>query len=338
MAALALGACAGGADRDSVIVRVGKRAITKDALAHWMSILAPQHEVPDPPRYAACVTRRQARRSEPALEVRAQCARSYRALEQQALELLISSDWLIGEAADRNLGVSRREIKQRLHRTERAFRSEAEFHESLEAIAHTTADSEFELEAELASSKIRRMLVSGEPALAATRVADYYRRNIRRFVTPERRYFSIAENLKSEAAARRLMREVAHGRSLADVGLRESLPRPNFAQIPGLKRIIYKAIFAAKPKVVAEPVELNKLYFVFEVTRVVPATLRSLAQARSAIAHKLRAERQRRTLAKFVRAWRVKWIAKTSCLPAYVVQKCKQYDGPHAREDPLSLS
>jgi foldase protein PrsA len=341
LAVVVLTACGGcGRGRDSVIVWVGTSSITRDALAHWMSALAPEHMVPDPPQYAACVAHQKALVSSPAAELKAECMREYQALKRHALDFLISSDWLIGEAADRGLTVSEQETKHRLDEKINSFANggEAEFQESLKATAHTIADTEHEIEAELASSKLRQKLTSSEHQITYAQVASYYRRNIQRFLVPERRYLFIVENLKSEVIARRLMREVALGqKSLARTGIRESLPRPDFTKVSGVKRTIDKAIFAATPNVVAEPVKLNHVYLVFEVTRIAPGALRPLAQVQRAIAGKLSADRQRRALARFIEEWRTSWIARTNCRPGYVVEKCRQYHGPRMREEPLSF-
>jgi hypothetical protein len=304
-----------------------------------MSALALGRMVPDPPRYTACVAYQKALVSSPVAELETECRREYRMLKQHALDFLISSDWLIGEAAERGSAISEQEIDRRLEEKKRSFvNGEVDFTESLTAIGHTVADSELEIERELATSKLSRMLADSERRITEAQVAGYYRRNIRRFLVPERRYFSIVENLRSKAIARRLVREVALGKSLASKGLEESLPRPNFAEVTGLKRIIYEAIFKAKPNDVAEPVKLRNVYLVFEVTRIVPGTLRPLARVRRAIVRKLSRERQRQTLAGFIRAWRTKWIARTDCDPGYVVQNCRRYSGSRTPEAlPITL-
>jgi hypothetical protein len=330
--------CSNDGTHDTVIVSVGRRSITKGELAHWISALALGRMVPDPPRYTACVAYQKALVSSPVAELETECRREYRMLKQHALDFLISSDWLIGEAADRGSPISEQEIARRLEEKKKSFANgEAEFKESLKAIGHTVADREIEIATELATSKLRHMLADSERRITQAQVVGYYRRNIRRFLVPERRYFSIVENLRSKAIARRLVREVALGKSLASKGLKESLPRTHFAAVTGLKRVIYEAIFKARPNVVADPVKLGSVYLVFEVTRIVPGTLRPLARVQRAIVGKLRRERRRQTLARFITAWKTKWIAKTDCDPAYVVQKCRRYSGSRTPEDLPSI-
>jgi hypothetical protein len=320
-------------------VRVGQVAISKAAVDHWMVVFAPQHIVLEPPGFGACVghlQRLQANLSH--AQLLEECARQYRAVRQQALGFLISADWLSGEAGARGSGVSDAEVRQSIEKRRASFpNGEAEFQESLKAISHTQPDLELEIRSELAAQKLRRSLQAAEPQITQAQIAAYYKQHIGRYHLSERRRFYIVENLKSAAAARRLAGEMTRGRSIAQTSLNESYQRSEIAQFHGEKRTILEAIFAAKPHVIAKPVELNHLYFLVEVTHVTPARLRPLAEVRQSIARKLVDSRRRRSLARFVNAWRKKWVARTDCQPVYVVQKCRQYRGPAAPEDPLKL-
>jgi hypothetical protein len=54
------------------------------------------------------------------------------------------------------------------------------------------------------------------------------------------------------------------------------------------------------------------------------------------------ARTEQQVLAEFIKAWRAKWRAKTSCQPGYVVEKCRQYkvtsSTPAPAENPLTLN
>jgi parvulin-like peptidyl-prolyl isomerase len=336
--AVGLAACGGsgggGGVRGDVVARVGAGSITTTTLSHWMSVLAPEHVVPDPPRYSACVAHREAvaQRSD-AATLAAECRRQYQALERQVLDFLIVKDWLIGEAADEHVGVSQREVERRLGEKKQSFpNGDAEFSRSLKAVAQTVVDVELEIRGELAAEKIRHLLSDREPKVTEGEISAYYRQHLRRFHLPERRDFDLVEFLPSAASARQVIREVRQGKSIATMSLHESLSRTS-PSIQGVRRPLYEAIFAARQNVLIGPVRVKRSYFVFELTQIVPATLESLAQVRGSIEKKLSAAQQRQTLTKFIEAWRRKWIAETDCHPGYVVQKCKQYTGPMAPED-----
>jgi PPIC-type PPIASE domain len=320
---------------DPVVAHVGDATISISALTHWMKVLAPQHVVPDEPGFHVCIAhgRTLAPQSTPGQSKEA-CRRRYEALVRQALEFLISSQWLVQEADAEGIGVTQRETQEQLSARKRTFLSEREFAASLRAISQTPADVVLEIRSELASGKLRRR--HGEATVSPADVAAYYRRHLKRFHIAERRYFYLVEFLKSAAAARRVIGEVKHGASMANLGLREGLHRTS-PSIQGIKRPLYEAIFAARPHELIGPVRIRRTYFVVEITKIAPARQQTLAQARDTIERKLIAERKRRALAAFIRSWRTQWAAKTDCSPGYVVQKCRQYTGPKTAEDPLAL-
>jgi hypothetical protein len=306
---MALTACGIGTSRSSPIVaRVGGAPIAQATLTHWMRAMAPRHVVPDAP--------------DEALRVR-------------ALDFLISSQWLIGEAAAQGVRVTKAQVAQRLAEKERSFPGgRHEFEEFLHAVAHTVADQELEMQAELASEAIRRRLAAQEPKITPAEVARYYRQHLlTNFFVPEERHFYIVENIPSAAAARTLMAEVKGGRSLANLSLKESYPRRSYSAYQGEKRTIIEAIFKATPHVLTGPIRLGTLYFLIEVTRVTNPYTQSFAQVRGAISSQLAAEQQQRTLAAFIASWHSRWKARTDCHAGYVVQRCRQYAGSEAMEE-----
>lgn len=332
-AACALCACGAGA-RDPVVVRVGESAITRATVSHWMTLMAPERFVPDPPRFSACIAHQQALAPNAvSADLKEECSQQYRALEQKVLGFLISSRWLTGEAAEENVAASAQQVRRRAEQDRRA--------EEATGVAlwgYTEADLMLKARAELAAARIRQALAAREPRVTGAEVAAYYRRHTRRYERRERRYFAIVEQIGSEAAARKLMREVAQRPSkLSNIANYEFLEWPHIGDPRPTKRVIKRAIFAARPHTLVGPLPLLGRYCFFEVTYVLPRIVKSLAQVRTTIERQLAHTRLRRALTSFVAGWRRRWVAKTGCAPGYVVQKCRQYAGPRAREDPLAL-
>jgi foldase protein PrsA len=334
LATISIAACSSDSTRGDVVAHVGASPITTTALSHWMSVLAPEHAVPDPPRYTACAAHREAvAPGSDAATLAAECRRQYRALEQRALDFLVAKGWAIGEASDEHVGASQREVERRLAQKKQPFpNGDAEFKRSLKAIGQTVADVELEIRAELAAERLRHLVGSRESKITLSEIDTYYSQHIRDYKLPERRYFDLVEFLSSAAEARHIMREIRLGKSIATIGIHESLPRTS-PSIQGIKRPLYEAIFAAKPNVLVGPVRVKRSYFLFEITQISPATRESLDQVKDSIERKLSAAHRRQTLAKFIEDWRRRWTAKTDCRPRYVVQKCKQYNGVMAQED-----
>jgi foldase protein PrsA len=309
---LELSACGGSAPEEAAI-RVGTSTITRATVDHWALVM-------DAGRASAPAKRDG--------EIR-----------QQALTFLISSSWLIGEAASHGIGVSDQEVQQRLAEMRRASfpGGEAEFKSFLKASRKSIEDVELEARAELASSKLRRLAGSNVVAVTRAEIARYFARHRQRFVVPERREAEFT-NRKTTTAADRAKREAESGKSLPTAAQRrvgEVFLRASTA--PGRRDALERAIYASRPNTISGPFRVGPTYYLLDVRRVFPAITRTLAQVEGQIRKQLVEQGQRRALARLVKAWRAEWVARTDCSPGYVTSKCRQYRGPATPEDPLAF-
>ena len=308
--AVGLGAC-GGNGSGGVVVHVGDVAVTQAALEHRMVVVA--HE-----------------------------AKPHGTRQQQALSLLISSLWLLGEAAKMGEGVSGQEVQRRFEERNRSFpNGPGELGEYLKVTGQTVTDVKFGIEVELAADRVLGLLKRQEPPISQSEIAAYYVRNKRSFRLAEMRQVELF-NSYSKATAAGVKRRVAPGRSLAT-----AFPPPTVAGGAQRELVVYTmrashemlraAILAARPGDIVGPLNVSGRYTIFKVTHVTPAIQQTLAQVHGTIAAQLQAEQSRRTIAGFVAALSRQWTPRTDCRPGYVVQKCRQYSGPKApEEDPLN--
>lgn len=309
---LAASGC-GGAHSNDVIARVGDQQITKAAVAHWITIL--KGEAPQ---------------------------RSHdgdQALRRQVVELLISSQWLIGEAAWRGIPISRSEVRRQISRIEQIeFGGGAsELREFLNSTGETVADVELRAEAELASAKLRRLAIEGVPPVTEAQVADYYSQHKQSYVVPERREARFI-NRKSKAAAEKVKREVEAGKSLTPPERRRVGEVFEGATVPPSPGNEYeKAIDASPPHKVSGPYPIGKDFWLYEVVKIIPARRKTRSEAAGSIRRRLSSARRRETLTAFVRASTSRWTAKTDCKPGYVVSRCRQYAGPPTHDDPFGI-
>jgi hypothetical protein len=249
---------------------------------------------------------------------------------EHALDFLIFSHWLIGEASQRHLAIAGAEVSRRLELTRLSsfYRAEAKYFRSLKQTGRTPADVRFEIEAEIAYGDLRSSVILAASHVRPAEIAAYYRAHRRTYRVSERRYFDI-DNLKTGPAALKVKREVEAGKSLAPIALREALTRATAFRQPG-KVAIERAIFAAKPGELIGPIVIEpfKVHSIFIIRRIVPFRYKTLAEVRSQIKAHLSRSKQPRALAQFNAAWRKKWTAATDCHPRFIVQECRQYRGP----------
>jgi foldase protein PrsA len=304
LVAFGLGAC-GGASRERVALSVGRATVGSRVVGQWMSAIAPGHFVPDAPRYVKCVARLKAQAPEsPSYALEEECRQRYEELRQRALGLAISAEWLIGEATERGLRPSGADLAAKAHSAE---------------------------------SKLRGLLLGREARIGPAQVAAYYEQNAVQFGRPEKRDIDIVERIPTKRAAQAVLHATKRRGDLHQVAIHEEFEQEDLANVAPAKRAILRAIFAATPHTVVGPLPLNKKWCFFEVTSVLPRAVKPLAQVEGSIERRLAAERQRATLADFISAWRKKWIARTTCRPGYVVQKCREYRGPLTPEEPSAF-
>ncbi|THD79800.1 MAG: peptidyl-prolyl cis-trans isomerase [Phenylobacterium sp.] len=339
LAVVGLTAC-GGSAKSGAIARVGDATITGALLTHWMTVLAPQHVLPEPPLYARCIADEKmlvATATHSSLLSR--CRQRYQTLRRASLNYLVSTDWLLGAAAENDIPISDGLVQARLTERERSYPAgPSEFQESAKAVDHTMADIRLEIEREVAAALIRQKLAREMPPVTAAEVTRYYERNIREFKHAERRRFYIVESINTAAEARGREQEFAAGKKhITEPGmsLLETRERPTHLTTA---RTILKAIFAATPDVISPPIRVERYYFLIDVVKVTRATVQPLRQVRSAIARKLTLARLRRTLARFATSWAQTWRARTDCMPGYVVSTCRQYVGAPSEYGALGLA
>jgi foldase protein PrsA len=327
IAIVALAGCGDPGNDSVIVVRVGTSTITSSVVAEQMAALAPEGIVPDPPRYTRCIAHAEKLTPQPIRpELKEECHQQYQLLKRQALDNLITTAWLIGEAQHHGLTASQQEIQKQL---------EAE-KQTLNLEHSTTADIERALKAKLAATKLQHALIATELRVTPAQVVSYYHAHIQRFERQERRYFDIDERFTSKPAATKAMTD-GDLRDLAKIAYHESLQRSNLIHPIPARKAITRAVFAAKPGILTGPVLLYGKWVVFRVTQTTPTTREPLSQARLTIEQELTDHQRRRTLARFIRAWRRRWTAKTSCRPGYIVQKCSNYHGTRTPEDAYSF-
>lgn len=240
IAALALW-LAGCASDSPVAVRVGDATITQASVTHWMTILSP-------------------------------------AGKEKALDFLISSAWLAGEARELALGITQSDVEAHFKaKVASAYPGGThELHEYLNASHQSEADAKLGVERELITAAIEHKLAAAEPAITPAQVAAYYAGHKQRFSVPEMRTLQIT-NRKSTAQGQQLRREVAAGMSFASMSQSTVVDRPAKLGEGGVQPIdsrekapLERAMFSAKVGVLTGPIKFRVDYFVFEVTRIAP--------------------------------------------------------------------
>src|SRR3954469_22804268 len=164
----ALVAGCGGVPGDSVAT-VDGTAIKKSAFDHWLNVAAKSGgqataAAPKPPDFKACIA--QKRKTTPApgkgqpkvtdTQLKAQCKQEYESLRDQVLQLLISFQWIEGEAKAQNIKVSDKEVQAAFDKQRKqAFPKDADFQKFLKDSGQSEADILKRVRLDALSNKIR---------------------------------------------------------------------------------------------------------------------------------------------------------------------------------------
>lgn len=246
-----------------------------------------------------------------------------RLLRERALDFLISSYWVTGEAAGDGRAVSRRAVETQLRARIHSYANgETEFLEALALRDEAPADVAFEIERELASATLHQLAVAGVPQVTSAEIAGYYEQHRGLFFEAEVRQVGVVQSTRA-ATIRNVKRDTEQGAALAG--------EPGYeirAYTRGLRSVedpLEKALFSAAPNVIGGPVAVGPKHFVFEVTKIAAGYQQPLPSVAARIRQTLIETRQRDASTAFFTRWSKQWTARTDCSPKYATSKCGQH-------------
>jgi foldase protein PrsA len=361
--AVTLSACGGGIPGNAV-VSVNGNAITNATFNHWMAVAAnsssasaaagkpvPKAVVPDPPTYKACIAHLEATAPKPAkgqpkptaATLKTQCEQQYTALKQQVLGYLISADWVIGEASDQGVKVTDKEVKKQFSQIKsQQFPKEADFQKFLTSTGYTVSDVLLRVKLDLLSQKIQKKVSTDAGKKPSQKeIKSYYEQHKSQYGQPERRNILIILT-KTQAQAEAAKKAIESGQSFASVAKKSSIDPVSKAaggSLPGVvkgqeEKALDTAVFSAKLNVLGGPVKTPFGYYIYKVTKTLPANQQPLSQVQSSIQQQMTAQKQQKALSEFVKNFRKKWTGRTECRGEYSVQDCKGYKAPKTSATP----
>jgi foldase protein PrsA len=300
-----------GSSHRPIAVQVGDVAVAQSQIQHWATVITNGGSVPSM-RNGAQLTPR-----------------------EHALEFLIVSQWLTGEAAALGMEISGQQIKGSVAEQERALPGGAkEFQENLQITGETQADVRLRTASKLATIALQKALVSHPQPVSSSEAERYFKSHRVRFAIPERREVNIAERIQSRAAAVRLKRLMERTGSRTQLTYHESL---TFHDEATESVSVARAVATAPKDVLMGPVHLPSGYVLFEVKRILPKELRPFPDFRKTIIAHLERQRTQAARSQLDHTLEESWRSKTTCQPGYAVPQCKEYTGDRSQlESPFA--
>jgi foldase protein PrsA len=337
----------------NAVVQVGGSPISKTAFEHWMSVASTSNKeagstekpvVPVPPDFTACIAHLRVTSAKTAKgkaapttqKLKSECEIQYKALQQEVLGFLISSQWVLSEANSLGVKLSDAEVKKEFEKIKATqFPKAAEFEKFLASSGQTVSDLLLRVKLNLLSQKIQKQIVKKMSTVTQAQIAKYYSQNKSKYGTPEKRNVRIILT-KTEAQAIAAKKEIESGKTFASVASKDSIDPTSKANggllkevVPGEEeKALDSAIFSATKGPIGGPVKTPFGYYIYQVVTITPGTQEPLSKVQTTIKQQLISTGQQAALSKFVKEFKKKWMNQTECRSGYVVQDCKTYKAP----------
>ncbi len=348
LTALALAGC-GSSVPGNAIASVAGNPITTQAYEHWMFVAAKGNTegatsapviVPtDPPDFSACV--KQVRKQIPTLAkipnktIKSDCAQLFTSLNDQVMDFLIKSYWYQAEAYKRHVTVTTAQVAKALATAKKQeFPTAAAFQAFLSSSGQTLADITFRVRINQLYTKL---LTHFTMKVTPARIAAYYESHPSQFGTRETRNIRIVL-ANSRATAQAAKAALQAGQSWTVVAKKYSIDpttKNSGGALVGItqgeeEHALDVAAFSAKLGQLVGPIHGTFGWYVVAVTKITPATHRSLASSTALIRQLLASQSATNSETDLNAAAKKDWGAQTDCRAEYSMTDCKGYTTPKA--------
>ncbi len=292
----------------------------------------------DPPSFTACIAEaRKELGSQVAKQSNAQlksaCSQLFTSLSSQVLDFLIRGYWYQADAAREHVKVSDAQVQQQFNvEKQQGYPTDAAFQAFLTQSGFTVQDLLYRVRLQLT---FRALVNKQIKPITSADVAAYYASHQASFGTPERRDLRVVLT-KTQAQANAAKSALQSGQSWSAVAKKYSIDpatKNKGGAMSGVSRgttdaALEAAAFAAPVNKLLGPVHGQFGYYVVEVTRIVRATQKSLAQEAAVIRQTLTSEQQSSAQTAVDSAAQRRWKAKTKCRSGYAMADCSGYKAP----------
>ena len=266
-------------------------------------------------------------------------SKKYDELQDEAMTELVEGTWLRGEAEERGLTVTDKQVADELATIKKQnFPTPAAFQKFLEESKFTPEEVNKLVELQIVGREIQETVNSQAPPPSSSAIEAYYEAEKEtQFTTKESRDVRTVIN-KDKAkveAAKKQLEEDSSPDSWKKVAAQYSID-PTSKKKGGLQEGISEefvegplraAIFDSATGELAGPVKFQENYILVEVVKLNPAKVQSLAEAKAQIESTLSQETQQVFFSEFAAGYREKWASRTNCASGYEIEACGNYVG-----------
>jgi foldase protein PrsA len=248
---------------------------------------------------------------------------------RETMQTLIESEWVAQEAAAQDIRVSDEEVERLWEAQQR--RSPKAYRQILKDSGLAEGDFRYRVKVDLLKGKLEQAIARKEPKVSDQDIEAYYEKNRKRFLLPERRDLTFILT-KTKARAKQAKQALEDGEGWKAVIKKYSIdPKRSRAQAvrgPQLaegREALERAVYRTGKGEINGPVKTRFGWYVFEVTKVMPSSHQSLADAKEGIRELLYRQREDAAIDRFHEDYR----DKTVCADEFKAPECS--NGPREK-------
>ena len=277
-------------------------------------------------------------------EVPEEGTEEYKRIAEAAMQQLINTAWVAGEAEERDVSVSERDVDAELEAIIQQFGCNPEqppegceeLQKRLEQFKLTLPEVEDQIRTGLLGQELESEIIKSAPKPTDEQIEDYYETFVSQFELPETRDVRLVlnpdrakvleakeqlEEDSSEQSWDQIAREFSTDTSKSHGGLREGLSE-GLVEEP-----LNTEIFDAETGEIVGPVKTPLGYYVFELVKVVPARTQSLDEVQQQLKTQLKQQLDATARTQFIDDYGSRWTARTYCAEGFLFERCDNAAG-----------
>lgn len=276
-------------------------------------------------------------------------SKKYEEVREVALAELIEGVWLRGEAESLGIEVTEKKIEEELAAIKKSsFPTPAAYKEFLETSHYTQEDVNDRVELQVITKEIQNHVANSIKPPTKGEISDYYdaaksskytvkpTRDVRLVVNKEKpeveKALEALEKDNSPASWKKVAPKYSSDTTTSSKGgLQKEIPEEL------LQEPLKKDLFGAATGELIGPIHYQGNWFIFEVVKLNPEKVKTLAEVEQEISSTLQQEAQQEALEEFVSNYQSKWRSRTLCGSEFLVKQCSNFKGsPHPSSAPAA--
>ncbi len=263
----------------------------------------------------------------------------YQALADAAESDLLLARWVRGEASERGIELTDREIDDELEKVKtQQFGNEEAFQKFLDQAGFTEEEARQRIALQLFSDRIQTAVLPQDPEVTAEEVKNFYDANTSQFEQPESRDVRVILTRTEDEANQALaaLQDDDSAKSFEEVAKKYSVDEAT-KSTGGLRQGVVAGqsepalddqIFGATEGELVGPFQTDAGFYVIEVEKVTPAVTQTLTDVSQQVRQTLAAQRQQEIATRFQSDFQAKWVARTFCADEFRIDRCANAPAP----------